>query len=67
MIAQPPRQLHVDEVVESLVVQPVTQVQRGSVEFQTLGSPAGVGGVGLRFNGAAFTSTNPFQKPSWAQ
>ena len=46
---------------------PVTQAQRGSIEFQTLGAAEGVGGLGLRFNGAAFTSTNPFAKISWSQ
>jgi hypothetical protein len=44
---------------------PSTQQLRGSVEFQSLTSPRGVGGVGLRFNGSAFTSTNSFQKRTW--
>jgi hypothetical protein len=44
-----------------------TRQQRGSVEFHTTGSSRGAGGVGLRFNGAAFTTTNPFQKVSWTQ
>ena len=39
--------------------------KRGTIEFQTSGT--GLGGLGLRFNGAAFTTLDVYQNAAWTQ
>jgi hypothetical protein len=39
---------------------------RGTIEFLTSGLSCGVGALGLRFNGTAFTSINALQNYNWA-
>lgn len=41
-----------------------TAGRRGAIEFQTSGF--GVGALGLRFNGSAFTSFHVLENPNWA-
>jgi hypothetical protein len=42
-----------------------TAGKRGTIEFQTSGP--GLGGLGLRFNGAAFTTLDVYQNAAWTQ